>query len=250
MRIALVVEYDGFNYHGFQYQKNVVTIQEEIEKAIKQFTKETLRVRAAGRTDSGVHATGQVIVFDTERNYGSCTIVNAMNAYLPCDIAVIEAHRVNGDFDPRRNALSRTYVYSVLNGDLRRPLSRKYTGLVKGSLDVDKMKKGAIEFLGEHDFRSFTAPILENEGSTVRKIYNSEFYSSCGILKYVVTGSSFLTHQVRRMTGALVSVGKGQISLDQLSKMIEGQGSSIAQTMPPEGLCLVRVEYEDFPENI
>ena len=164
------------------------------------------------------------------------------------------------DLDPQGNAttglgLSNTdnsdqTIYSVLNGDLRRPLSRKYTGLVKGTLDVDKMKKGAIEFLGEHDFRSFTAPILENEGSTVRKIYNSEFYSSCGILKYVVKGSSFLTHQVRRMTGALVSVGKGQISLDQLSKMIEGQGSSIAQTMPPEGLCLVRVEYEDFPENI
>ena len=250
MRVALVVEYDGLNYYGFQYQKNFATIQEEIEKSIRQFTKENLRVKAAGRTDAGVHATGQVVVFDTESDYEPYVITGALNAYLPEDIAVIEAYRVECNFDPRRHALSRTYVYSIHNGDIHRPLSRKYTGLVKGSLDVDKMRRGAATFLGTHDFSMFARPVREHVGSSVRRIYKSELHDIPGILEYVVEGSSFLTHQVRRMTGALVSVGKGKISLDQLSEMIENRGSSVAQSMPPEGLCLVKVKYENFPENI
>ena len=250
MRVALVVEYDGLNYHGFQYQKNVATIQEEIEKSIKQFTKEDLRVKAAGRTDAGVHAIGQVVVFDTESGYEPYTIKGAMNAYLPDDIAVIEAYRVDAEFDPRRHAVSRTYVYSILNSDIDRPLRRNYTGLVKGSLDVDQMRRAAAAFIGTHDFSMFAGQVSENSGSSVRRIYKSEFQDISGILKYVVEGSSFLTHQVRRMTGALVSVGKGKISLNQLNEMIENRGSAVAQSMPPEGLCLVRVKYENFPENI
>ena len=250
MRVALVVEYDGLNYHGFQYQKNVATIQEEIEKSIRQFTKEVLRVKAAGRTDAGVHATGQVVAFDTESEYEPYTIIGAMNAYLPDDIAVIEAYRVDAEFDPRRHAVSRTYVYSLLNSDIDRPLRRNYTGLVKGSLDVDQMRRGAAAFIGTHDFSMFAGQVPENSGSSVRRIYKSEFQDISGILKYVVEGSSFLTHQVRRMTGALVSVGKGKISLNQLNEMIENRGSAVAQSMPPEGLCLVRVKYENFPENI
>ena len=120
MRVALVVEYDGLNYYGFQYQKNFATIQKEIEKSIKQFTKEDLRVKAAGRTDAGVHAIGQVVVFDTESGYEPYTIKGAMNAYLPDDIAVIEAYRVDAEFDSRRHAVSRTYVYSLLNCDIDR----------------------------------------------------------------------------------------------------------------------------------
>ena len=250
MRVALVVEYDGLNYHGFQYQKNVATIQEEIEKSIRQFTKEVLRVKAAGRTDAGVHAIGQVVVFDTESGYEPYTIKGAMNAYLPDDIAVIEAYRVDAEFDPRRHAVSRTYVYSILNSDIDRPLRRNYTGLVKGSLDVDQMRWGAAAFIGTHDFSMFAGQVQENSGSSVRRIYKSEFQDISGILKYVVEGSSFLTLQVRRMTGARVSVGKGKISLNQLNEMIENRGFTVAQSMPPEGLCLVRVKYENFPENI
>ena len=245
--MALLVEYDGWNYHGFQCQRNFVTIQEEIENSIKKFTKETLRVRAAGRTDAKVHAIGQVVVFDTESDYDTCTITKALNSYLPRDIAVLETHRVSCDFDPRRHALSRTYVYSLFNGDVHRPLNRKYSGLVRGKLDVEMMKRGASTFIGTHDFERFAASAKENSGSFIRTIYKSEIYNESGMVKYVVEGSSFLTHQVRRMVGALVSLGKGRITMSQLNEMIDNKGTKVAQTMAPEGLCLIKVKYENFP---
>ena len=163
MRLALIVEYDGTEYSGFQYQKNARTVQEEIEKAIESLTGETARIKAAGRTDAGVHAMGQVAAFDTEATYDPGTVMRALNARLPQDIAVRSARRTKPEFDPRRDAVSRLYRYTLLVSGARSPLMRRTAHRLHQQPDLDSMRDAASHMEGAHDFANFGGA-LEDPG--------------------------------------------------------------------------------------
>ena len=248
MRLALTIEYEGTRYRGFQYQVNAPSVQEELEQAINRLTGERVRVKGAGRTDAGVHAQGQVIAFDTESAHSIATFVSAMNHYLPQDIAVREAHVVHPSFDPRRHARSRTYRYSILNSRTPSPLARRFTCHIREPLDVERMRRAAALFVGEHDFRNFAAPLPEGKTSSVRAVHDASIVQSGSIIEFWVTGNAFLQHQVRRMAGALVDVGRGRLSASDLLEMIENRETDkVANSLPAQGLCLMSVEYADYP---
>ena len=197
MRLALVVEYEGTAYHGFQYQVNACSIQEEIEEAIQRVTGERLRVRGAGRTDAGVHAMGQVVAFDTGSSHPPSIMVSALNAHLPDDIGVRAAYRVRNDFDPRRDAISRTYRYTILNGPSPSPLLRRTAHHVRGRLDVGRMDEASQQFVGTHDFARFATTLDEAERSTYRRIYETAVTRKRDIVAFEVKGSSFLPLRAR-----------------------------------------------------
>lgn len=248
MRVALVVEYDGANYHGFQYQANAPSIQEELEKAVASLTGERARVKGAGRTDAGVHAIGQVVAFDTGSTHCPETFVKGLNFYLPDEIAVKAAYRTEDDFDPRRMALSRTYQYRIECGPTRSPLTRRTAYRVGEPLNVRRIRRAAQELLGRRDFASFAGPLARPGASTVREVYDARIRRRGDIITIDVEGNSFLPHQVRRMAGALVDVGRGALDLGGLRAMVHRTpGALKARSLPPHGLCLVKVTYRDFP---
>ena len=248
MRLALVVEYDGTEYSGFQYQANAPSIQEELEKAVAKLTREKVRVAGAGRTDAGVHAAGQVVAFDTSAAYGPEQFVNAMNHHLPDDIAVRQAYEVEDAFDPRRMAVSRRYVYTILRAATRSPLHRRSAYRISSGLNAVEMRAAARLFVGIHDFRGFSGPLEHPGASTVREIFDAEVRESGDWIEFEVEGNAFLPHQVRRMAGALVDVGLGRLSVADVEKMIEGEETkATARSLPARGLCLVQVKYAGFP---
>ena len=250
MRLALIVEYDGTEYSGFQYQKNARTVQEEIEKAIESLTGESVRIKAAGRTDAGVHAMGQVVAFDTEATYDPGTVMRALNARLPHDIAVRSAHRAKPGFDPRRDATSRLYRYTLLVSGTRSPLMRRSAHRIHLTPDLDSMRAAAAHMEGTNDFANFGGALEDPEASTVRRVDRIDLKSDGPPQRITidVEGSAFLPHQVRRMAGALVDVGTGRLTVSDVEKQISMAGDAPpARALPPQGLCLIRVKYEDGP---
>ena len=239
----MIVEYEGTKYHGFQQQKNVNTVQEKIEKSINRFTGEKIMINGASRTDAGVHAMGQVVSFDSDSEYCSATFLKALNYYLPEDIAVKKVWSVSDDFDPRRDAVSKVYRYSILNSRTPSPLIRRSVTVVKDKLDLHIMNQGARLFLGKHDFSPFTCASEVKMKYTIREILKSRMDRIGDILQYTVEGKSFLRYQVRRMVGTLVKVGRGGMELDELNKVINGYEFMVTDRMPAEGLCLYKVNY-------
>lgn len=246
MRYALIVEYDGTRYSGFQYQKNARTVQEEIETAITRFTGETVRIKAAGRTDAGVHATGQVATFDSDAGHPTEVVVRALNSHLPNDIAVKSARLVADTFDPRRCAMARKYVYTIDCGDTRSPIHRRTTYHLGRTLNVGAMIEAAAELTGVHDFARFSGPLERPDSSTVREIFTIDIREDDDTVKIEVTGNAFLPHQVRRMAGALVDVGLGKLASRDIRRLLDGPVPGVvARALPPQGLCLVSVQYEN-----
>lgn len=246
MRYALIVEYDGTRYSGFQYQNNANSIQEEIETAIARFTGEAVRVKAAGRTDAGVHALGQVVAFDTDTVHPAEVVIRALNSHLPNDIAVKSSCAVSDAFDPRRRAVSRTYVYTIDCGRTRSPLRRRTSYHLGRRLAVDRMTAAAELLEGVHDFARFAGRLERADASTVREVHSIEI-RECGESVHIeVIGNAFLPHQVRRMAGSLVDAGLGKLTTEHIRQMLEGRPSGVtARALPPHGLCLVSIQYED-----
>lgn len=251
MRLALTIEYEGTRYHGFQYQMDAPSIQGEVEQAIQRLTGERMRVKGAGRTDAGVHAEAQVVAFDTDSAYSTDTFVSALNHYLPADIAVRAAHIVAHDFDPRRHAQSRTYRYSILTSRTPSPLARRFTCHIRDTLDVERMRSAAALFIGEHDFRRFAAPLPMGKTNSVRTALDVFVEHRGDVIDLWVTGNAFLQHQVRRMAGALVDIGRGKLSEDDLQEMMDnGVTDKVAHSLPAQGLCLVEVDYANYPPGL
>jgi tRNA pseudouridine38-40 synthase len=246
LKYALIVEYEGTRYSGFQFQKNARTVQEEIETAITRFTGEAVRIKAAGRTDAGVHATGQVVTFDSDAGHPDGVVVRALNSHLPDDIAVKEAHRVADTFDPRRCATARTYVYTIDCGATRSPVRRWTTYHLGRTLDVGRMTEAAEALKGIHDFARFSGPLERPDASTVREIFAIDIGEDSETVRIEVSGNAFLPHQVRRMAGALVDVGLGKLTSEDIRRLLEGSDAGlVARALPPQGLCLVSVQYGD-----
>ena len=241
--IVLVVEYDGRNYYGFQWQPKLPTIQAELERAIRRLTGESSRVIAASRTDTGVHAVGQVVSFRTKSALPPQTFVRALNYYLPRDIAVKGACKVNMDFDVRRDAVSREYDYYILNSSTRSPLFEGFAYFVPKKLNIKAMNKACKFLEGEHDFASF-ATALGKLRSTVRTVYEARVAKKDDLATFRMTANSFLTHQVRNTVGLLIRVGLGKVGLEQFHQIMEAKTLSLAgPTAPACGLCLTKVNY-------
>ena len=246
MRVALIVEYQGTRYSGFQYQSSLPTIQGELEKALSRFTHESIRLKGAGRTDTGVHAKGQVVAFDTNSNLDPNDFVRALNHYLPNDIAVQTGFRVDPDFDPRRMALSRVYRYTLEWTLVRSPLSWTQAYQMSHRLNIVYMKEAIKVFVGKHDFSQFSGSLKNKDSSTIREIYNAELIREGSKIYIEFEGNAFLPRQVRRMVGAIIDVGLGRTKLSEIEKMLKGQMKIKAvRTVPPQGLCLMEVKYQN-----
>lgn len=243
-KVVLIMEYDGTNYHGCQWQANLPTVQEEIEKAIWKLTGERRRVIAASRTDAGVHAKGQVVSFRTDSALPAPTFVKALNYYLPRDIAVKAAFRVADSFNVRRDAISREYEYYIINRPTRSPLRRGFAYLVADSLDIEAMNQACQALIGRHDFASFVTRLGAGIKDTVRHIYQAEVSKDEDLVTFHIVANSFLPHQVRNTVGSLIKVGLGKMTIDEFYRIVEARRPGLAgPAVPAYGLCLTKVNY-------
>ncbi|MGH8011745.1 MAG: tRNA pseudouridine(38-40) synthase TruA [Candidatus Binataceae bacterium] len=243
MRVKLTLEYDGANYCGWQWQPAQDSIQARLEAALARILSQPVRVRAAGRTDAGVHAAGQVAAFDLPREFALDELARALNAILPADIAVRAADAAPDNFDPRRDARARVYEYHILNQAVRSAFAYRYAWLVRDPLDTTALESAAHAFLGEHDFAAFRS-IGSEEKSTIRRIYRSAWGADGLRLIYTVEATAFLRHMVRTMVGAMVEVGRGRMDCDALIALIESRDRARAPASAPAcGLFLTAVRY-------
>ncbi len=247
-RYRATLAYDGTAYLGFQRQREgLPTIQAAVEAAIRRVTQADANVIAAGRTDTGVHATGQVIAFDSDWRHSEADLLRALNAVLPDDIALADLESAPSAFHPRFDAQVRRYRYTVLNVAQRQPLTRLYSWQVMQRINVDTMQTAADLLVGRHDFASFGNPPLQG-GSTVRDLFVSQWDAQLDSedtrLTYTVEATAFLHHMVRRIVGMLVDVGRAHLSHDEFMTIFASADLSQATTMaPPQGLCLEKVRY-------
>lgn len=248
-KIVLIIEYDGTNYHGSQFQTNAPTIQEEIEKALKKLTERITRIRMASRTDAGVHATGQVASFNTDSVLPMESYIEGLNHFLPEDISVKKAFSADESFDVRHGAISREYRYSILSSQTRSPVRKRYSYRITGKLDVKAMNKACEALIGKHDLASFVSSAeVADKKRTERNICKAEFKQEEDMILFDIIADSFLPHQVRNTIGSLIRVGQGKMTVDEFKKMIEARTPGLAgPTAPSAGLCLVRVNYPEPP---
>ena len=245
-KVVLIIEYEGTRYHGFQLQGKLPTIQRELETALFSLTGEKTRVITASRTDAGVHAEAQVVSFRTKSEYPTDTYVNALNYYLPGDIAVKVAYRVKDSFNVRRHAISREYNYYILNGKSRSPLRDRFCYLLTGQLNIEAMNEASQVLLGEHDFVSFVSNREAAEKSTVRRVERVEMRKEGDLVIFNIVANSFLMHQVRNTVGSLIRLGRGKISKEEFNNILEARQPGKAwPTAPAKGLCLLRVNYKN-----
>ena len=244
--IKLTVAYDGTNYHGFQEQRGtgLATVQEEMEACLKRLTGHRRQIIGAGRTDAGVHARGQVVNFDAAGwPIPARRIPLAVNGVLPGDIVVTEALEVPREFHARFSARAKTYRYSIWNARIPSPFHRLYSTFVPVPLDDGAMAAAASLLNGRHDFKCFQAS-GSTVRDTVREIYRAEVEREGSLLHFVFCGSGFLYNMVRIMAGTLVQVGMGKAEPAYVHQVLESRARVMAgPTLPPQGLCLERVEY-------
>jgi tRNA pseudouridine38-40 synthase len=244
-RIALLLEYQGTAYGGSQYQENAPTVQGALERALSSLTGESIRAAMAGRTDAGVHARGQVASFQTRSRHSCAVIVRGANALLPADIAVRAAEEVDTGFDPRRQATSRWYRYTLDTSAQRPALSRHYVWHVGPGLDLKAMSAALRHLKGTHDFAAFTAPSEAKRRVTIRKVSRATLTPSAGRVHIDIEANAFLLHMVRRIAGTLVEVGRGKMSVAEFRRLVqEAPPGEANRTAPARGLCLIKVRYE------
>lgn len=246
-RYRALLAYDGTAYQGFQRQADgIPTVQAAVEQAIKIVTQQAVTIAGAGRTDTGVHATGQVIAFEVEWKHGVDTLLRALNARLPDDIALQSlSEESNERFHPRFSALSRRYGYTVLQTSQRQPLLRNRAWYVRHPLRLETMQAAAALLVGQHDFATFGQP--PQGDNTVREVFCSEWLelpAQPDILLYRIEATAFLQHMVRRIVAMLVEVGSGHLSVGQFEDNFRLADLALARTIaPPQGLVLEAVRY-------
>lgn len=243
-KLVLIIEYDGIRYHGFQLQRDLPTVQGELEQAIYKLTGERRRVLGASRTDTGVHARAQVVSFRTASSLEPEIFVRGLNHYLCRDVAVKAAYRVADRVDVRRQALSREYRYYILNAEVRSPLRRRYAYQVPYPLDVAAMDRACRILIGKHDMASFASKLEDEHKSTVREVYQAGVSREEDLVVFTIVASSFLPHQVRNTVGVLLGVGSGKVDIEVVRSIMEKRQPGLAgPTVPGHGLCLVKIEY-------
>jgi tRNA pseudouridine38-40 synthase len=242
--IKLSIEYDGTNYQGWQVQPKGLTVQGVIEEKLTLITGETIHVIGSGRTDSGVHASGQVANFKTKSQLDVHSIQRALNSLLPSDLVIQRAEEVVEGFHARKESKSKVYEYQILNRDLRSAFHHKYAWHLPQKLDLEKMREGTRMLIGEHDFSSFRS-VGSPTQTAIRKVIRAEWKRSKeGLIRFEIEANGFLKQMVRAIVGTLVEVGKGKLSSEEIRKILESRDRKKAgPTAPAHGLFLKEVKY-------
>ncbi len=252
--IKLILQYEGTNYAGWQRQPAAITIQSILEDALERLTGEKTKVIAAGRTDSGVHAIGQVASFRTSSGHSPEVFLRALNSMLPPDVRVLSVEEAEDDFHPRYSARAKRYIYLVDLSPVQSPFLRRYAYHLPLKLDLEAMKEAAMYCLGRRDFRAFQASGCGSR-TTIREVYKLDieqqeeidllgFHIEASILRFTVEANAFLRYMVRTMVGTLLEVGRGKLTPYSVQQIIESRDRTLAgPTAPPHGLFLERVFY-------
>ena len=242
-RLKLLLEYNGTRYHGWQWQPNAVTIQGTLEACLARLTNGPVRLHAAGRTDAGVHALGQVAHFDTASTIAIAALVRGANSLLPDDIVVCQAVEVPAAFHARYAARRKTYAYMVHNHSIPSALRAPYAWHVPQALDLPAMRAAASVLVGQHDFSAFRAASCTAR-SPWRHLFRLRITRHAARLVFVLCADGFLQHMARNIVGTLVAIGRGQIVADAMPTILHrGQRQYAGPTAPAHGLFLVRVVY-------
>lgn len=241
----IIVQYDGSRYKGWQVQKSTdMTIQGKLQDILTTMCGQDIEVIGSGRTDAGVHAYGQVANFHVPEHFKAQEILEYLNLYLPMDIAVISIDEVDERFHARFNAVKKTYVYRIHTSSIPNVFERKYMYTYTEKLDVDAMRKAASLMLGTHDFAAFCGN-KKMKKSTVRTVTDIVIEEKENEIQIAYTGDGFLQNMIRIMMGTLIEVGNGTKKPEDISVILDSKvRENAGYTVPPEGLCLVRVEYE------
>lgn len=242
-RFLLRVAYDGTAYCGWQLQPQVKTVEGELNRCLSALTGEEIQVIGASRTDAGVHAYGNVAVFDSATSIPAEKLPYALNQRLPEDIRIQSGVQVADDFHPRHCDSRKTYEYRIHCSDFPMPTARLYSYFTYHQLDVELMQQAADALLGEHDFTSFCSAKTEKENK-VRTLYDFTVRREGQDVVIRVTGSGFLYNMVRILAGTLMKVGQGAMKPEQIPGVLEAKDRTKAgPTLPPEGLTLVEIKY-------
>lgn len=242
-RIRLTVAYDGTNYHGWQLQNNGITIEAELNRCLTQLLGEKIQVIGASRTDSGVHALGNIAVFDTETRMPADKVSYALNQRLPEDIRIQKSEEVALDWHPRHCESRKTYEYRIYCGEFPMPTKRLYSYFTYHPLNVENMRKAAALLVGEHDFKSFCQTGAQVE-STVRTLYTVEIEEQGAEVVIRVCGNGFLYNMVRIIAGTLMEAGWGKRQPEEMKAILEAKSRSAAgPTAPACGLTLMKYEF-------
>jgi tRNA pseudouridine38-40 synthase len=242
-RYQAFLAYDGTKFQGFQRQKSSRTVQGVVEKALSAIGWQGRTILAAGRTDTGVHAFGQVIAFDMLWSHPAADLLTALNANLPVDVAVRHVCSVSGDFHPRYAALARKYHYRLICDEIRQPLRERYAWRVWPEVSLALLQSVAGYLPGKHDFAAFGAP-YRTGGSTLREVSSATWYADGPELVFEIVGNAFLYHMVRRLVFFMVKVGQGTLKPKSVLDHLESENLPAVQGLaPPQGLFLVEVIY-------
>lgn len=242
-RIKMIVAYEGTNYCGWQVQPNGITVEEILNTKLSELLKEPIKIMGASRTDSGVHALGNVAVFNTNTPIPGDKIAFALNHVLPDDIRIQGSCEVEEAFHPRFCNSRKTYEYKIVNRTFPIPTLRHTAHFSHYSMDVERMREAANYLVGRHDFKSFATAKLEVT-DTVREIYDLSIEEREGIITIRVTGSGFLYNMVRIIAGTLMEVGIKRTSPKEIERILLGCDRSLAgPTAPAKGLTLIKIEY-------
>ena len=242
-RVKLTVAYDGTNYCGWQVQPNGITVQEALNQCLSEFSGENIETIGASRTDAGVHALGNVVVFDTEMRMPGDKFSFALNQRLPEDIRIQKSEEVDADFHPRYVKSQKTYEYRILNCRFPIPTERFYSHFTYIPLDVDKMKEAASYLIGEHDFKSFCGTGAQVK-TTVRTVKEIQIEKSGDRITIRITGEGFLYNMVRIIAGTLMDIGGGLYPPEKMKEILEAKDRKKAgPTAPARGLTLMKIQY-------
>lgn len=245
-RYKVILIYDGAEFSGFQRQANARTVQEVVEVALRQLGWQGKSILAAGRTDTGVHAEGQVVAFDLEWRHSTSELKHALNAHLPQDVAAREILAVHGDFHPRYDAISRRYRYRLFCQEDRDPLLERYAWRVWPPADFNILHQTARLLVGRHDFAAFGTPPRPG-GSTIRTVFHAGWQCDGLLFDFSITADAFLYRMVRRLVFIQVQASQGLLGPEEIGRFLENTAAQTPSGLaPPQGLSLVEVEYPEM----
>ena len=250
MNYRLLIQYDGTDFHGWQQQDELRTVQGELTRVLSLLDDREVTVHGSGRTDAGVHAEGQVASVKLEREITPQKLGNAINGNLAADVRVLTADVVSDEFHARYSAKGKTYCYRLVHGRVMSPFWKRYAHQESRAVDLESMRRAGRLFLGEHDWTAFSAAQTESE-SRLRNITQLEIADGwdrrghCQLIEFTISANGFLRYMVRSIVGTLLAVGRSEIDESTVGKAIErGDRSLVGATAPAHGLTLVSVQYE------